>query len=184
MKTINTYLFTTVILALTIVSCSKKPISNSIDENNQKYSRQLEMQYDNNSTLLSASTNENALIIPTAERRFDLSESKLELASIKTNKNLKTKSLNAKGENIKVISESHPMYKMVSKRVEKLTKDQKATGENAISGRLRTGIILAAIGLVLLLLAYVMPFPINVIFYVGGAILFIIGIVLILLDIL
>ena len=180
MKTINTLLFTLVILALTIFSCTKKPISNTDNENNQKYSRQLEMNYETNQSVLSASTNENEVLTPTSDRRFETAM----VGSNKFNKNSTSKTLRANAKDFKVISESHPLYKMVSKRVEKISNNQKSDTENAVTGRLRTGIILAAIGLVVLLVGYFMPFPISTIFIVGGAILFIIGIVIILLDLL
>lgn len=158
---------------MSIFSCSKKISSINDTERYQKLSHQLEMNRE--STTLTASADEKAIEISAVDTRFETALAKANLTEVQKKKVEKI---------VSKIASSKVYQKMVAKNAEKSSIKEKNSPEkvNAVSGNLRTGIILSAIGLILLLVGAFLLFPIGYIFYIIGAILLIIGLIMILLS--
>ncbi len=182
MKSTQTLFIYAILASVILSSCSKRTISSTNIDEYKKYSHQLEMDYAVDNSTLSASNNESEVILPVADARFEPAvASNMEISAKK--ENMVSRVI------IKSERKMNLMEKIVAKKVEKMMNKKKITeskadaSQNEVTGRLRTGIIIGAIGLLLLITAGFFGAAAPVI-YVGGAVLFIIGIVFILLAVL
>ncbi|MFN0050510.1 MAG: hypothetical protein ACKVOU_15425 [Cytophagales bacterium] len=176
MKTNNTNLVITLILALTIFSCSKKITSHNNNDTYKMYSQQLEMDYVPENTQITASANEEITPLVAVDTRFE-NASNVKSKTILENKHFK------KGTTILERIDNKVSNDIISTNALKIKDQKSAEADKVVSGKLKTGIIIGAVGLALLITAGFFGAAAPIV-YVIGAVMFIIGVVLILLDIL
>lgn len=173
--------FTIILSALGLFlfsNCSRKPIALNADKEYKELSRQLEMSYQ--------SHHDNSLNDVTAS--IDDTEIKIEENASVENTDLNAvrasdaRTINAM-KRMEKLANNKLVNKIITRKVEKAMKKMEAKEGKAVSGNLRTGIIVGAVGLLLLIIAGFFGGAAGLI-YVLGAVLFVIGVVLILLSVL
>ena len=166
------------IFTLVISGCSKK--SMTVNKSNSNiYSQQLE----NNAT------EKYTAEASTSDDKTTSASSKSDIVSTHINSSLKTNVSNGQSKNMiaidkeKLSGKNSLLTKILIRKIEKSMKKQNLAAPQEATGPLRTGIILGAVGLLLLITAGFFG-PASPLIYVSGAVLFVVGVVLILVSVL
>lgn len=184
----KTFLTSTTMLLLIFVviitGCSKRTNTPCSTVRYQEYSRQLEsmrpMHYPVEPTLEKDRTSNAEKNLAMAEEKAMPSQpSEAIKKSIVAEQPKKVISTDKENKSVK----NNLVNKMLIKKLEKNFRKQTTTAPQEATGALRTGIILGAVGLLLLITAGFFG-PASPIIYVSGAVLFIVGVVLILVSVL
>jgi hypothetical protein len=180
----STTMMLLLVFVMVLTGCNKRTNTPCSTVRYQEYSRQLEsmrpMHYPVEATLEKDRINDAEKSIVVAEEKSIPTQ---HTTAIKKNvvadqpKNI----VSAEKENKSV--KNNLVNKILIKKLEKNFRKQNTTAPQEATGGLRTGIILGAVGLLLLITAGFFG-PASPIIYVSGAVLFIVGVVLILVSVL
>jgi hypothetical protein len=178
----KTFTYAVVCFALGLISlssCSKRLVSHSSDAHNRLLSQQLEMDYQlANDTASSLRVTEQTQVVNSAEGVLLVSTNKVD--AIAYGKRY-TKHFAMAASVKEVFSKEKKSIFSVKKPI--LNEKKVSEKQASLSPGVRTGIILGAIGLILIVVAGFFGAAAPIV-YVGGAILFVVGLVMILIDIL
>jgi hypothetical protein len=182
----NYFIIFAISLIAILSSCSNKNISNSKPHPFKAYSRQLEMNYPvltnerlqnvaQKSEVFVSVDESNVYTAPAADARFE-SPSNSEIKHVVVYKNKLSKV-----DKIKALPQTI-VEKMGTKKIEKLLKKQEKQDVNG--GQIITGILIGALGLILIALAAAGVFvgSISGLIWVAGVIFFVAGVILVLIG--
>jgi hypothetical protein len=183
----KTFLMSTTMLLLIFVmvltGCSKKTTVSTSTDRYREYSQQLERNRPMNYPV-DANLNDNKIV--TSEKNIAMLEETL--APVQKTVVIKNEVANPPKHITSIEKENKSpknniVNKILIKKLEKKFRKQTTAAPQEATGGLRTGIVLGAVGLLLLITAGFFG-PASPIIYVSGAVLFIVGVVLILISVL
>lgn len=182
----NYLIISAISLIAILSSCSKKTISSAKPHPYKAYSHQLEMNYPTltnersqniaqKSEVFVSVDESNVYTAPVADARFE------SVANVDKRENVLVNTKLTKVEKIKALPQTI-VEKMGTKKIEKLLKKQEKQDVNG--GQILAGILVGALGLVLIALAAAGVFvgSISGLIWVAGVIFFVAGVILVLIG--